>query len=68
MHTRKPATVPAPRLAVGIEEAADLLGLGRSLLFRLIKEGQLRSVKVGKRRLIAVSELEAFMGRLQKGA
>lgn len=68
MNTKKPATVPIPRLSVGVEEAAELLGLGRSSVFNLMKDGQLRSIKVGKRRLIAMSELEAFLSRLQNGA
>jgi excisionase family DNA binding protein len=67
MNAKKPATVPAPRLAVGVEEAAELLGLGRSSVFILMKDGTLKSLKVGKRRLIAMSELEAFLARLQKG-
>ena len=50
-----------------VEEAAVILGVGRTCIFALIRESKLRSVKVGKRRLLAASELAAFAGRLQEG-
>jgi excisionase family DNA binding protein len=68
MNAKKSGTVPAQRLAVGVEHAADMLGIGRSSVFALLKEGTLKSVKVGKRRLILVSEVQAFLDRLQAGA
>ena len=36
-------------------------------VFGLIRDGLLRSCKVGKRRLVAASEVEAFAARLQEG-
>ncbi len=52
-----------PSLAYRIEDAAIALGVGRTLVYRMISEGQLTAVKVGKRSLIAVSELDAFLAR-----
>ena len=52
-----------PPLAYRIEDAATALGVGRTLVYRMISEGQLTIVKVGKRSLIAVSELNAFLAR-----
>ena len=49
------------------EEAAVILGVGRTCIFALIRESKLHSVKVGKRRLLAASELAAFAHRLQEG-
>jgi len=60
--TTRPIT-PVERLAVRVEEAAEILGIGRSMLFLLLKEGRLKSVKIGKRRLIPLLELEAFLLR-----
>jgi excisionase family DNA binding protein len=54
----RPAAVP---LSVSVEEAARLFGLGRSNLFKLIESGELRSVKVGSRRLVPRLALEEFL-------
>lgn len=55
---------PAPtRLAYHIKEAAALLGVSRCLIFRLLAEGQLGSIRIGNRRLIPADELKAFLRR-----
>ena len=36
-----------PRLLLTVEEAADRIGICRSNMFKLIREGNVRSVKVG---------------------
>jgi excisionase family DNA binding protein len=46
--------------AYEIEEAAELLSLGRTILFRLLKEGQIRAKRVGARVIISDAELERF--------
>ena len=55
------------KLAVTLREASALSGLGRSTLYKLFGQGRLTPRKVGKRTLILVSELEAFMASLPKG-
>ncbi len=50
----------APRV-LRVEEAAQLLGIGRSLVYDLIREGRLRSFKVGSRRLIPVTAVNDFI-------
>lgn len=62
------ATPAIKRVLVSVEEAAQALGMGRTTAFALIRDGQLLTVKIGKRRLVAVSELDAFVLRRQKGA
>lgn len=47
-----------------IPEAADLLGIGRTTLYLLIKEGEIRTVKIGERTLVPHSELVEFQQRL----
>ena len=47
-----------------IDEAADLLSIGRTSVYQLMNSGQLRSVKVGARRLVPRAELEAFVNEL----
>ena len=50
-----------PRLAFSPEEAAELLGISRELLFDLLRTGQLKSVKAGRRRLISRANIDAFL-------
>ena len=40
---------------------AASLGLGRTTTYRLIKEGRLRSIKVGRRRLVPADEIARFL-------
>jgi excisionase family DNA binding protein len=50
-----------PPLSFSVDEAARLLGLGRSNLFKLLESGEIRSVKVGTRRLVPHKALEEFL-------
>lgn len=52
------------RLAVSPAEAARMAGIGRTKLYQLMGAGEIASVKLGSRRLIRVSEIEAFLDRL----
>ena len=57
------------RLLYTIDSARELLGgLARSYLYELLARGVIRSVKVGRRRLIARQDLEEFVERLREGA
>ena len=51
------------KLAVGISEAATVLGVGRDVIYALLNSGELPSFKVGARRLIPVSGLRAYVER-----
>lgn len=55
-------------LSVDIPDACRLTGLGRSKLYELLGNGEIASVKVGKRRLITVAALRAWLDRLQHPA
>ena len=61
---RKNNTDPTTLLAVSPTEAARMMSLGRTKLYELIAANQLKSFKLGARRLIRVSEIEAFLDRL----
>jgi excisionase family DNA binding protein len=50
-------------LLVGVREAATLLGLGRDATYQLIRDGRLRSVSVGRKRLIPRQECQSFIER-----
>ena len=51
---------PRP-LSVSIDEAARLIGVSRSSVYRRIKEGRLRKVKCGTRTLVPMASLDAFL-------
>lgn len=56
-----PAVAPEQR-AFSVEEVAEMLGIGRTAVYRLIKTGDLGSQKVGGSRRIFLSDLEDYLG------
>jgi excisionase family DNA binding protein len=48
---------PSPDRLYGIAEAAKMMGIGRSALYSAIAAGTVRSVKVGRRRLIPAASI-----------
>jgi excisionase family DNA binding protein len=52
---------PIEPIAVRIQTALKLSGLGRTKLYELIASKQIRSVRVGARRLIDFASLKAFL-------
>jgi excisionase family DNA binding protein len=72
---KQPSTAPAaverapvPKLCLSVPESAISTGLSKSYLYLAMKDGRLNYLKAGARRLIPVSELQAFLGRLPQGA
>ncbi len=51
----------ADEILLSVREAARRLGIGRSLLYRLILEGHVQSVKIGRSRRVPVWALEEFV-------
>ena len=51
-------------LLITVSEAARRLSCSRSLLYEILGGGQIRSVKLGKKRLVQVASLEAFAASL----
>ena len=57
---------PGRRAAYSPAEAAGLFGLSRSSLYAAIDRGEIRSVKLGGRRLIPASEIRRILGEAQR--
>ena len=53
-------------LAVRVEDAAKLVGIGRTEIYKAIKGGSLASLKIGKRRLIRVEALREWLAALER--
>jgi excisionase family DNA binding protein len=56
-------TTQAPSTLLTIDEAASMLRVGRTTIFRLVAEGELMSIKVGRRRLVPTASLDDFVER-----
>jgi excisionase family DNA binding protein len=55
----------AGKLLYSVDEAAELLGIGRTYTFRLVAAGEIDSLKIGKRRMIPGDALERYIERLR---
>ena len=56
------------RLLLSPEEAAEVLGVGRSRIYDLMRKRELVSVRIGKCRRVPVAALKAYVERLTKDA
>jgi excisionase family DNA binding protein len=61
-------SAPAVRLLHDLDEAADLLSISRRVVDRLVRDGELDSVKLGRRRLVPHEALESYVARLVKAS
>lgn len=55
-------------IALSIEDAARRISVGRSTIYELIDAEAIRAVRVGRRRLVPVSELQRFMDERMEAA
>lgn len=53
--------LPSEKLAYSIKEAASALGIGRTTIWRAIRDGKLPAVKLGNRTLIRTEALQAWL-------
>jgi excisionase family DNA binding protein len=51
-----------------VEQARERLNVGRSKVFELIASGELRSVRIGRRRLIPEQAIRDFVAQLDQQA
>ncbi|MCT9931877.1 helix-turn-helix domain-containing protein [Planotetraspora sp. A-T 1434] len=66
--TRKEAHPLVDRQLYRVPDAVKVLGVGRSTLYDLIRQGRLRSVKQGRTRLIPASAIAEYVALLEREA
>jgi excisionase family DNA binding protein len=66
-HLNKPSTpTKEPPLVLTIEQAAQRLEIGRSLMFALIKAGEIESIRIGRLHRIPYDALVSYVDSLRK--
>jgi excisionase family DNA binding protein len=56
--------VPERRKAYSLREVSGLINTGQTKLFELIKSGQLKTRKLGRKRLVLDADLQHFLEEL----
>jgi excisionase family DNA binding protein len=56
------------RLLLTPEDAAELLGVGRTKLYELLRVGAIESVRIGRARRVPADALHEYVTRLRKDA
>lgn len=57
------ARIGDDRLAISINEAARVAGVGRTRIYQALGDGELPSIKLGRRRLIRLSAIEDWLAK-----
>lgn len=63
-HSSGRATNPAHRPLMTIKQARDYVCLGNTKLHELLASGQIHAVKLGRRTMVEVASLDAFIAKL----
>jgi excisionase family DNA binding protein len=59
------SNVPPERLTLSIEQAASCIGVSRRTITAMLADGRLRSVAIGRRKLIPLTELQRLVETAQ---
>jgi excisionase family DNA binding protein len=49
------------RLTMSVDDAAEVLGISRSLAYELVRKGELPSLRLGRRLVVPVRAVEALV-------
>jgi excisionase family DNA binding protein len=60
-----PSNGSTVRLLLTVEEAANRLGIGRTLMYTLVKDGEVESVHIGRLRRIPADALPRYLEQLR---
>ena len=53
------------KLSFSVQETLKLLSIGRTTLYSLVKAGDLRAVKCGRKTLFRASDIQTFLENLE---
>jgi excisionase family DNA binding protein len=59
------AAIDRPPALYPILDAAQVLGIGKTKTFELIRAGELETVRIGRRRLIPAAAIDEYVDRLR---
>ncbi|QJY45594.1 helix-turn-helix domain-containing protein [Pseudonocardia broussonetiae] len=59
-------TTVQPQLLLTVEEAAEVLRIGRTTMFELIRTGQVATVPIGRLRRVPLDALQQFIRERQR--
>ncbi len=59
--TARPVLPACERKALSVDDAIPYSGVGRTTLYKFLAEGRLRSLKVGRKRLILREDLDDLL-------
>lgn len=62
-----PARQLPQRVLLTIEEAAEQLGIGRTLMYKLIGNGEIDSIRIGRLRRVPTAAIQDYARRLGTG-
>jgi excisionase family DNA binding protein len=60
-----PRDIRTLHLLLTVEEAAEQLGIGRTLMYTLVKRGAVESVQIGRLRRIPADALPRYLAQLR---
>jgi excisionase family DNA binding protein len=66
MRTTKRQTPPIERLAYSPGELAKAIGISKTYAYTLVRNGRIKSIRVGSRWLVPVREVEAFLAKAKE--
>ena len=65
--TRRDQLTQLVPLVLTIEQAAERLGVGRTIMYALVSSGAVESVKIGRLRRVPADALVTFLAELRAG-
>jgi excisionase family DNA binding protein len=64
-HAKQDPDLGSP-LCVRTDRAMAMLGIGRTKLYELMATGELETISIGRRRLVLLASIDAFVERLRQ--
>ena len=60
------ALPPPDPICVRVNDAAHMIGIGRTKLYELLGDGKVQAIKLGTRTLVLTESVERFLGSLPR--